>query len=86
MGLSSVPHPSPLFLETPYSELWSRPFGSAVVSLSVTADLAMLAVACKNRQLTVLSRDGELHWSHRLNDDITATAIASNHHGAVGTQ
>ncbi|WP_122760726.1 methyltransferase domain-containing protein [Pseudomonas viridiflava] len=86
MGLSSVPHPSPLFLETPYSELWSRHFGSAVVSLSVTADLAMLAVACKNRQLTVLSRDGELHWSHRLDDDITATAIASNHHVAVGTQ
>ncbi|RBH59053.1 MULTISPECIES: methyltransferase domain-containing protein [Pseudomonas] len=85
-GLSEVAHPTPLFLETPYSELWSRHFGSAVVSLSITADVELLAVACKNRHLTVLSREGELHWSHRFADDVTATAIASTHHVAVGTQ
>src|SRR5471032_1982130 len=85
-GLSEVAHPTPLFLETPYSELWSRHFGSAVVSLSITADVALLAVACKNRHLTVLSRDGELHWSHRFADEVTTTAIASTHHVAVGTQ
>ncbi len=85
-GLNSAPHPAPLFLEAPYSEVWSRHFGSAVVNLSTTADLALLAVACKNRQLTVLSREGDLHWTHRFADEITATAIASNHHVAVGTQ
>jgi SAM-dependent methyltransferase/Tfp pilus assembly protein PilF len=85
-GLSPVAHQSPLFLETPYSELWSRNFGSAVVSLSSTADIALLAVACKNHNLQVLSRDCELHWSHQFADEITATAISCAHHVAVGTQ
>jgi len=85
-ALSEATHPSPLFLETPYSELWSRNFGSAVVSLSITADVALLAVACKNRNLTVLSRDCELRWSHRFADEVTATAISSTHQVAVGTQ
>ncbi|NUT87300.1 methyltransferase domain-containing protein [Pseudomonas corrugata] len=85
-GLSDVAHPSPLFLETPYSELWSRNVGSAVVSLSITADAALLVIACKNRNLKVLSRDCELLWSHRFADEITATAISCAHHIAVGTQ
>src|SRR5450830_106533 len=85
-GLSEVAQRAPVFVETPYSELWSRHFGAAVVSLSITADVALLAVACKNRHLTVLSRDGELHWSHRFADEVTTTAIASTHHVAVGTQ
>ncbi|AZD29881.1 methyltransferase domain-containing protein [Pseudomonas chlororaphis] len=85
-GSSQVANPVALFLETPYSELWSRNFGSPVVSLAITPDAALLAVACRNRQLTVLTQDYELRWSQRFADDISAIAISPGCHVAVGTQ
>ncbi|WP_225927238.1 methyltransferase domain-containing protein [Pseudomonas ekonensis] len=79
-------HSGGLFMEAPHSELWSRNFGAPVTGLCLTADAALLAVACRNRTLTVLTRDCRPCWSQHFADELTCVAISATPCVAAGTQ
>lgn len=71
---------------SPYTKVWSRELGSAIICVAATPNASFVAAACIDQSASLFSGEGELCWRRTVTGEAWAVAISADGSSvAVGT-
>lgn len=74
------------FADAPYAEVWKQNLGAPVICVAATPQMSLVAAACNDRTVSLLSAAGKRMWKRTLDNEAWAVAVSADESRiAVGT-